>query len=212
MTQGIVERYENNVDFTDYAAYGKYEIPVLWPEKWEPVTFVPFHEAKRVKKAEGTGIHFFVHDFLFQRLWTHREMYLPMLQRFDAVMTPDFSLYTDWPMVIQLYNHYRKHLLGAWLQREGVKVYPTIGWSDETSYDWCFDGEPMGGTVCVSSVGTQKSKETKRLFLRGYEAMLERLMPETIVFFGSVPAECKGNIVQMEPYYKKIEERKRKDD
>ena len=28
-------------------------------------------------------------------------------------MTPDFSLFTDYPVAVQLYNHWRKHLLGA---------------------------------------------------------------------------------------------------
>lgn len=55
----------------------------------------------------------------------------------------------------------------------GMTVYPSVSWSDERSYDWCFDGDPVGGIVAVSSVGTQQNKESKRLFLRGYEEMMK---------------------------------------
>ena len=62
------------------------------------------------------------------------------------------------------------------------------------SFAWCFDGEPIGGTVAISSVGTQKTPETRRLFLLGYSEMLIRLKPEKILFFGDVPDGCTGNI------------------
>ena len=129
-----------------------------------------------------------------------------MLSEFSAVMTPDFSTYHDWPKALQLYNHYRKHFVGAYLQTLGVKVYPTISWSDKESFDWCFDGEPVGATVAVSSIGTQKGSAEKRLFLDGYNAMVERLNPETIIFYGNVPKECMGNIVRIKPFQEKFRE------
>lgn len=129
-----------------------------------------------------------------------------MLADFEAVMTPDFSMYTDWPVAVQIWNHYRKHFFGAYLQQLGVKVYPTICWSDRSSYDWCFDGEPRESCVAVSSMGTQVNKKAKKLFISGYEAMLDRLHPETIIFYGRVPDECKGNIVSIKPFYDKFEE------
>lgn len=56
-----------------------------------------------------------------------------------------------------------------------VNVILTISWSTPDSFEWCFDGEPMGGVVAVSSVGATKSKLNKQLFIAGYNAMLERL-------------------------------------
>ena len=78
---------------------------------------------------------------------------------------------------------------------------PTISWSDENSYEWCFDGEPRGGIVAVSSVGTQKSKESQRLFLRGYEEMVKRLEPTWVIFYGKVPEECDWNVIRIPAYY-----------
>lgn len=90
----------------------------------------------------------------------------------------------------------------------GIKVIPTISWSDESSFEWCFDGEPIGGTVAVSSVGTQKNKTAKELFLNGYNEMMKRLEPETVIFYGTIPKECYGNIVRVKAFQEKFKEAK----
>ena len=150
------------------------------------------------------GVHFFVDDYRFERVWQNWKRYGEQLKRFHSVMTPDFSMFTDYPTALQLWNHYRKQFIGAYLQTLGCKVYPTICWSDEKSYAFCFDGVPVGGCVCVSSVGTQKHHESKRLFSIGYSAMLERLQPETVIFYGDIPKECKGNIVHILAFQEKF--------
>lgn len=129
-----------------------------------------------------------------------------MLLQFQYVMSPDFSTYTDFPKAIQIYNHYRKHWVGAYLQEYCVNVIPTISWGTPDSFEWCFDGEPKNGTVAVSSVGCMNSKEKKRLFLQGYDEMINRLHPESIIFYGTVPEECKGNIVRIKAFQDKFKE------
>ena len=128
-----------------------------------------------------------------------------MFQQFTHVMSPDFSTYTDFPKAIQIYNHYRKHWVGAYLQENGVNVIPTISCSTPDSFEWCFDGEPKGGVVAVSSVGAANSRMKKVLFIAGYNEMMARLQPETILFYGKVPEGCRGNIVQMQPFHKRFE-------
>lgn len=134
--------------------------------------------------------------------------YVEMLSRFQCVMSPDFSTYADFPMAIQIYNHYRKHWVAAYLQEAGITVIPTISWSTIDSFKWCFDGEPAHSIVAISSIGTQKSRETKKLFIDGYYEMIRRLEPETIIFYGSVPEECKGNIVRIRAFQEKFKEAK----
>lgn len=89
-----------------------------------------------------------------------------------------------------------------------IKVIPTISWSDKSSFEWCFDGEPIGGTVAVSSVGTQNNKTAKELFINGYNEMMKRLEPETVIFYGTIPQECYGNIVRVKAFQEKFKEAK----
>ena len=59
--------------------------------------------------------------------------------------------------------------------------------------------------VAVSSVGCMGSKAKKELFLAGYQAMIDRLHPETIIFYGKVPDECRGNLVRIRAFQEKFE-------
>ena len=150
-------------------------------------------------------LHFFVDDYQFTRFWSDTDRYLPKLKRFRAVLTPDFSLYTDFPRAVQLYNHYRRHWLGAYWQEHGVEVIPTIGWSDESSYEFCFDGEPRNSIVAVSSVGTQANETSKVLFLKGFEEMQRRLNPRLIILYGDAPMEIDCDVIRVESFQKRFD-------
>ena len=166
---------------------GDFDIPKLWNSHAdiEGLRWVPFNYAKNEKHPEECVCHFFIDDYQFERLWARPDDYTRMLSKFAAVCTPDFSMYTDYPKAIQVYNHFRKHWLGAYWQLHDMVVIPTIGWSDIDSYDFCFDGEPIGGVVAISDAGCLKSKEAKKLFDWGYEEMKNRLHPEEIVCYSS---------------------------
>lgn len=200
------KRFCENTDEIIFPGVGEYDIPEIEPERFEPCEFISFNYAKTAKDRKSKGVHFFIDDYQFERVWRSWKRYGEMLSEFSAVMTPDFSTYTDYPKAMQIYNHYKKHFIGAYLQMLGVKVYPTISWSDKDSFSWCFDGEPVGGAVAVSSVGTQRDKQAKTLFLDGYNAMIDRLKPETIIFYGDIPKECMGNIVRIKPFQDKFKE------
>lgn len=184
-------RNYENLNKAIFDGTGEYGIPRLLATGATAENFIGFNYAKSCKEPGGVGVHFFVDDYQFTRLWTQPDAYLELLKRFKCVCTPDFSTYTDFPKAIQIYNHYRKHWLGAYWQANGLEVIPTISWSDKASFDWCFDGEPVGGVVAVSSVGTQLNRNSQRLFMDGYREMLDRLKPSKILFYGIIPDGCK---------------------
>ena len=192
------ERFWNNLEKRIFDGVGPYGFPEIKPEKFYECEYIRFNEANKCLDGNGKGIHFFVDDYHFDNIWFQFNIYTKMLARFDAVLTPDWSIYTDWPVAVNMWNHYKKHYVGAYLQSMGVRVYPTIEWSDKDSYKWCFDGEPEKSCVAVASIGTQQNIEARKLFVYGYDAMLERLQPETIMFWGSLPKECRGNIIRMD--------------
>lgn len=197
------KNYEN-LQRIIFDGVGEYQIPEIEPTSYKGSEFIPFNYAKTCKDKTGKGVHFFIDDYQFNRLWNAPDQYIDMLSEFGCVMSPDFSTYTDFPKAIQIYNHYRKHWVGAYLQMHGIDVIPTISWSTEDSFEWCFDGEPKGSCVAVSSIGCMNSRQRKQLFLDGYMEMIERLNPETIIFYGQVPEECGGSIVQIKAFSEKF--------
>lgn len=148
------QRNYENVQRAIYDGIGAYSIPEIAPTQYEGCDWIGFNYANGAKDRERKGVHFFLDDYQFMRLWVDPDKYIGMLQQFAYVMSPDFSMYTDFPKALQLYNHYRKHWLGAYWQDHGIKVIPTICWSNKESFEWCFDGEPTQSVVAVSSVGT----------------------------------------------------------
>lgn len=200
-------RNYENLNKVIFDGTGNYDTPRLLPTYTKADNFIGFNYAKTCKEPENKGIHFFIDDYQFSRLWNNPDAYIELLQKFKCVCTPDFSTYTDFPKAIQIYNHYRKHWLGAYWQMYGINVIPTISWSDRQSFDWCFDGEPVGGVVAVSSVGTQMNENARRLFIDGYNEMMKRLKPSAIIFYGFVPEGCTGNIIPLTTFQQDLKKR-----
>lgn len=199
-----------NLDKFQFPGVGPYEIPAIAPVTEYPAgEFIPMNYAKSERNPEDKNIHCFVDDYQFIRYWNNPGAYIQKLSRFRSVCAPDFSTYTDMPVAMQIYNHYRKHWLAAYWQLHGITVCPTISWSTQESYAWCFDGEPAGGIVAVSSVGCMADDESKRLFLQGYEEMMKRLSPPWVIFYGRVPDECDWNVIRVRQHGDDIADRKR---
>ena len=196
-------RYDENIKTLQFETEGAYDFPIISPENTDCVDFIGFNYAKSAKVC-NVGVHFFLDDYQFIRLWKNPINYIAMLKKFDCVLTPDFSLYTDMPQALQIYNRYRSQWIGAFLQSNLITTIPTVSWSDESSFSWCFDALPKNSCVAVSSVGTQKNKNAKELFIHGYNEMIDRLSPSKILFYGNVPDECNGNIIKINPFQNKF--------
>ena len=105
MAMEALKRNGHNLHLDGFETVGPYGIPSL-----EPVTldgtfpFIPFNCAKTSTVRAGLGVHFFIDDYLFERVWHDPDRYAQMLSDFRAVMSPDFSLFTDYPVAVQIYN------------------------------------------------------------------------------------------------------------
>lgn len=126
-------------------------------------------------------VHFYIQDFLFNRVWNTPIKYMEILKKYPGVFAPDFSLFRDTPYPMQMWNHYRRQWCGAYWQANGITVIPNIRWSDENSYGWCFDGVPKHSVISVSAIGCMKEPMARYLFYKGYEKALEVLEPKLVL-------------------------------
>ena len=181
-----IRREDNilNLEKAQYDGRGKYDIPEILPVYDLPPIkeWIGFHYVPTDEEPEGKAVHFFEHDYLFERIWSRPEMYLERLKRYVCVASPDFSPYGDMPLALQIYNHYRKHWVARWLQDHGVTVIPTIRCStDPRSLEWYLDGEPHGGIVLMSAMwSTNLSEEAKE----EYRRMKDALKPKKVFIYG----------------------------
>ena len=182
-------RCYQNCEKKMFDGVGTFSIPELRPvdvELGEEPILIGFNYAKTEKHPEDKICHFFLDDYQFDRVWNNPDAYINILKRFKAVIAPDFSLYMDFPKIIQMYNAYRRQWCGAYWQENGINVIPVIRWSDESSFDWCFDGIPKNSLVCISTVGGYKEKAVRDVWLKGYHKALEVLQPSHILFYGKI--------------------------
>ncbi len=174
-----------------FPSANRYGIPDLaLPElDFTPESLVPYRTRVRDKALlEKAALHFYLEDYRFEVLWSRPVQTLSGLKPYGAVLTPDFSLYRDWPMAVQLWNTYRSRWLGAYWHSMGLNVIPTVSWSNPESFEYCFLGLNPGGIVSVSSQGVRDTIGRK-LFQTGYRAMLEQLTPLRIFCYGELEPE-----------------------
>jgi hypothetical protein len=113
--------------------------------------------------------------------------YLSLLRRFDGIITPDYSLYRNMPLAMQIWNTYRNRALAYWLQSNGINIITNVRWGDERTYDFAFEGLSQGGTFAVSTHGCIQTKRDKYFFRKGLEKMASVLKPDTIVNYSHYP-------------------------
>lgn len=171
-------------EFDADRAEGFYQIPMIRPESYIPTDLIGFNYVLSTDRRDA-GVHFFVDDYQFKRCYERPDYYIEKLREFPCVLTPDWSLYTDMPIAMQIYNVYRSHLFGQMCQDAGLVVIPTLQWAGKESYQFCFDGMPHNSVVAVSTVGVMRDAEATQLWRDGMTEAIRRLTPKVIVQYGA---------------------------
>ena len=140
----------------------------------------------------SSWVCFYEDDAGFERIWNNPNKYLPILKKFDGVISPDFSLYRDMPLVMQEWNTYRGRAIGHWLQENGIAVIPNIRWGDSRSYDFCCLGVEPHSTIAIGSHGCIKLIPERKQFEQGRSFVVDKLEPKAIVVYGTVPESIFG--------------------
>ncbi|MDD6980189.1 MAG: DUF4417 domain-containing protein [Clostridia bacterium] len=141
------------------------------------------------------GVHFFVDDYRFEGIYNTPDRTLARYSQYAFLLTPDFSTYADMDLWRQLESVAKNRWVGAYWQSKGLTVVPTVSWGLAQSFDFCFEGVEQNATVAIGMIGCKRSKLH---FMRGYNAMLEKIEPSKIICFGTPFSEMDGNIIAVD--------------
>jgi hypothetical protein len=148
-----------------------------------PGWLAPYRTRIRSAHTPHDGaVHFFLDDYRFESLWTHKDKALKALRTFKTALTPDFSLDPDWPLAAQVWNTFRNRWCGAYWAAHGYTVIPTVSWSTPESYPFCFQGVPPRSLVAISTVGVRRQDDG--LFRQGFVELIARLSPSLVLCYG----------------------------
>lgn len=171
----------------------KWQMPIIKKCDHIPKDLLGFNYAKTSKDFQK-GIHFYIDDYQFERIWSAPHDYMDILKQFDCVLTPDFSLYTEMPLPMQMWNVYRSKMVGQIMQDYGITVIPTLQWCKENTYPFAFDGIERGGTVSVSTIGVKQDDNARDIWVAGMDEAIRQLEPKNIIVYGGDIGYDFGNI------------------
>lgn len=174
-----------NLDLIDYENLTNdfWQMPTIKNDNFIPDDLIGFNYAK-TSSNKNCGIHFYVDDYQFERVWNYPEKYIDVLWEYDCILSPDFSLYMDMPMPMKIWNIYRSRQIGAFFQSRGIKVIPTISWAEEETFEFCFLGIPKGSVVSVSTVGVKENEDALDIWHKGMTEMIKVIEPSAIIIYG----------------------------
>lgn len=180
-----------NYNIACFQADNNFSFPLLFPvkEKVDCSKWIDFDSAC-THTGQANGVHFYISDYKFNRIWENPRKYINLLSHFNYVVQPDFSLYFDFPVALQIYNKFRNHWLAAYFGVNGVPMIPNVRPSIPECWDWSFDGLPSGSVVAFSDVGAVRDKESRKILHKSYDEMLRRLSPFQILYFTRSPANA----------------------
>ena len=194
----IIERFNNlekenerertmdayNLDYIDLdTCVGKWQMPFIHKTDFVPEDLMSFNYMLNTDAFEK-GIHFYVDDYQFERIWNDPDKYLDRVSQFACCLTPDFSMYTEMPLAMMVWNKFRSQLIGQIMQDYGITVIPTLQWCKEDSFEFCFEGIEAGGTVSVSTIGVKKEDSASEIWFKGMDEAIRRLKPSHVVVYG----------------------------
>ena len=162
-----------------------WQMPIIHAENFTPTDLIGFKYAMQTPDDQKQcGIHCFIDDYQFERLWNKPDDYIELLSGFECFCSPDFSLYLDMTMPTKIWNVYRSRLLGAYYQAQGIRVIPTIQWAEPATYEFCFRGLEQGGTIAVSTIGVKEDADALKCWNDGMTECLKQLKPKTVLVYG----------------------------
>lgn len=160
-----------------------WQMPIIKNQNFIPNDIVGFNYAM-TNESKDCGIHCFVDDYQFERLWNCPDKYFEILSQYQCFFSPDFSLYMDMPMSMKIWNIYRSRMIGAYYQSKGIKVIPTISWAEKETFEFCFLGIESKSVVAVSTIGVKTNDYSLKIWKDGMDEMIKRIKPSAIIVYG----------------------------
>lgn len=172
-----------NLDLIENLTNDFWQMPIIENDNFIPKDLIGFNYAKS-SDNKNCGIHFYVDDYQFERIWNYPEKYVDVLRQYECILSPDFSLYLDMPMPMKIWNIYRSRLVGQYFQSMGLKVIPTISWAEKETFSFCFLGIPKGSIVSISTIGVKQNQKALQIWLDGVDEMIKQIEPKAILIYG----------------------------
>ena len=140
----------------------------------------------RLEGSKDSVLHFYTQDYRFNSIWTFPSRYVSMFKSFYSIISPDFSIYENFPYPVQLYNLYRIRMIDCYYINRGVKVIPNISFSSKLLDCFLFGIDV--NTVSVRGTSINSDSYVLRLYSIALELMYNKGI-NNIIVYGRLPED-----------------------
>lgn len=147
---------------------------------------------REVPKDRGI-VCFYTDDTAFAQLWNDPVTYTKRMidAGFKYVMSPNFSLWGNWPEALWIYQIYRARWLGRFFQEAGLQVIPDVDFGVgknidlEKHIDLFACGLPRHAPVVSMQLQAIRDGDFEQV-KQGVSMVYDRLEPDKFIFYGSI--------------------------
>jgi hypothetical protein len=135
---------------------------------------------------------FYTHDRHFEPFWEYPSYYVSRMMRVGMLgaLTPNFSLFTNGPDALNVFNAYRAKWVGRYMQEVGIKIIPDVQpfRLDEWAIDLSCAGIPVGlpwlsfQGQSISGIGEETD------YAEAMKLIIGKLKPKNLLVYGGNPA------------------------
>lgn len=165
---------------------GKYEMPEVKAYKGEiPLSLTPY-SMKDTGNKNG-AVHFYIDDYRFTGMytWNHLAQFTEKVAPYNMVIAPDFSLYLDQSLALNIFQLYQNRVVSVYWQNLGLQVIPSVSWGNADSFEYCFDGLPQYSILSMGGLGNSHHESMIELWEYGVHLTIERLHPIALIIYGA---------------------------
>ena len=107
-----------------FRSVGMFKLPLVKKQEisLEDVSLIGYDKVNQSNDYKSI-VHFFLDDYKFESIYNNPEKKIEVLRKFKAVLTPDFSMFVEMPIALQLFATFKNRWVGAFFARTRYKCY-----------------------------------------------------------------------------------------
>ncbi len=154
-----------------------------------PKKIIPFDKSKEIKISDRKDYYvcFYCADETFNKTYTYPKKYLKYLGTFGGIITQDWSIHEDLPIIKQKENMNKNLEVAYYYGNNGLKIIPNIRVGTDKIKEEYYKAIPKHSTIAIGTYGFIKSVKEQKNFDAFIEDVIHYLEPRDIIVYGAMP-------------------------
>ncbi len=124
-----------------------------------PTKIIPFDKSREIKNRKDYYVCFYCADETFNKIYTYPKKYLRYLSTFAGIITPDWSIHEDLPIIKQKENMNKNLEIAYYYGNNGIKIIPNIRAGTDKIKEEYYKAFPKYSIIAIGTYGFIKTIE-----------------------------------------------------